>query len=115
MVSKEINKDIEFLKKHTLQPTWWKKVKVFLLIASLIVIYSIFGFIKAIIWISLIMVCAAILHFTYRIKTDTYTKSWMDFKVKEIDGKQTYERIGLFYYSLVMLIFLTATVVILVL
>jgi hypothetical protein len=115
MVGKEIKKDIEFLIKHTLQPKWWKKAKVFLLLASLILIYFIFGIIKAIIWISVILVCATILHFTYRIKTDTYTKSWMDFKVKEIEGKQTYERIGLFYYSLVILIFLTATVVILLL
>jgi len=115
MVGKEIKKDIEFLKNHTLQPTWWIKVKVFLLIASLLVLYSIFGIIKAIIWISVILVCVTFFHLTYRIKTDTYTKSWMDFKVKEKNGKQIYERIGLFYYSLVMLIFLAATLVLLLL
>ena len=115
MIGKEIKKDIEFLKKHTLQPKWWKITKVFVLLGSLVLIYFIFGIIKTIIWISIIIVLATIVHFTYRIKTHTYTKSWMDFKVKEVEGRRTFERIGLFYYSLVVFIFLIATVVILLL
>ena len=115
MIGKEIKKDIEFLKKHTLQPKWWKITKVFVLLGSLVLIYFIFGIIKTIIWISIILMLGTIVHFTYRIKTHTYTKSWMDFKVKEVEGKRTYGRIGFFYYSLIVFIFLIATVVILLL
>jgi hypothetical protein len=46
----------------------------------------------------------------YRIKTDRYTRSWMDFKVKEAEGKRVYERIEYFYYSLVIIIFLLPTI-----
>jgi hypothetical protein len=115
MLIEDIKIDIQFLKGHTLQPTWWKIVKVFVLVGGFVIVYSIFGVSKTIIWISLILVFGGIVHLTYRIKTHTYTKSWMDFKVNEVEGKRTYGRIGLFYYSLVAFMFLTATVVILLL
>ncbi|GAH33647.1 unnamed protein product, partial [marine sediment metagenome] len=52
-------------------------------------------------------------HFIYRIKTHIYTKSWMDFKVIEKEGKLTYGRIGFLYYTLVVIIFSIATMTIL--
>ncbi len=115
MIIKEIKKDIDFLRKHTLQPVWWKIVKVFILFAAILTIWKIFGILEAIIWFSIIIILGLIVHFTYRIKTHTYKKSWLDFKVKEIDSTLTYERIGLLYYSLVILIFILATVTIILL
>jgi len=115
MIRKEIKKDIDFLRKHTLQPVWWKIVKVFILFTAILTIWKIFGILEAIIWFSIIIILGLIVHFTYRIKTHTYKKSWMDFKVKEKDGKLTYESIGLFYYSLVILIFFIATITIILL
>ncbi len=112
MIGDEMKKDIEFLKKHTLQPKWWKITKIFILLGSLIVIYSIFGIIKTIIWFSIILALATIVHLIYRVNTNTYTKTWMDFKVVEIDGKRTYGRIGFLYYTLVAFIFLIATIVV---
>jgi hypothetical protein len=112
MIIEEIKKDINFLREHTLQPKWWKIVKVFILVGGFLLVYFIFGVSKAIIWISFVLVFSGIVHITYRIKTQVYKKSWLDFKVTAVDGKRTYKRIGLVYYSLVVLIFFTATVVI---
>lgn len=113
MINKEIIKEINFIKNHTLQPAWWKITKIFVLLGVLIIIFLVFGMLKTLIWFSILIILALILHFTYRIKTSAYTKSWMDFKVKKVKGKLTYARIGFFYYSLVILMFLIATVVIL--
>ena len=113
MIIKEIKNDISFLKKHTLQPVWWKITKIFVLSGSLIIIYFIFGILKTIIWFSIVLIFAVIIHFIYTIKTNSYTKSWMDFKVIEKEGKLTYGRIGYFYYTLVVTMFLIATITIL--
>jgi hypothetical protein len=75
--------------------------------------FYIFGILKTIIWFSIVLILGAIIHFIYRIKTHTYTKSWMDFKVIEKEGKLTYGRISFFYYTLVVIIFLIATITIL--
>jgi len=115
MISKEIKKDINFLRNHTLQPTWWKTTKIFILFASVIIIWIIFGILKVIIWFSIVVLMGLLVHMIYRTKTHIYKKSWMDFKVKEIGGKLTYERIGLLYYSLVALMFLIATITIILL
>ena len=113
MVIKEIKKDINFIRKHTLQPAWWKITKIFVLLGSLIIVFNIFGLLKTIIWFSIVLILGLIIHFIYRIKTHTYTKSWMDFKVMEKEGKLTYGRIGFLYYTLVIIIFLIATMIIL--
>jgi len=41
MIIKEIKEEINFIKKHTLQPAWWKITKIFVLLGSLIIIFSI--------------------------------------------------------------------------
>jgi hypothetical protein len=115
LVNQEIKKDIDFLRKHTLQPAWWKIAKIFILVGGILTIWKIFGILKTIIWFSIILVLGSIVHFMYRIKTKTYQKIWMDFNVKEIDGKLTYGRIGMLYYSLVILIFFIATITIILL
>jgi hypothetical protein len=115
VINKEIKKDINFLKKHTLQPAWWKIARILILLAALLTIWLIFGILMVVVWFSIVAILALLVHMLHRIKTNTYTKSWMDFRVKEIDGKLTFERIGLLYYSLIFFVFLIATVTVLLL
>jgi len=56
MIIEEIKKDINFIKKHTLQPAWWKITKIFVLLGSLIIIFYIFGILKTMIWFSIILI-----------------------------------------------------------
>ena len=115
MITKEIKNDLKFIKNHTLQPAWWKVTKTFILLGILITIFFLFGIVKLVIWFSIFITLLLILHFTYKINTHTYTKSWMDFKVKKVKGKLIYGRIGIFYYSVVILTFLIATTIIILL
>jgi hypothetical protein len=110
MVIEGAKTDINFLRDHTLQPKWWKILKVFVLLGIISAVYLIFGYVKTIIWFSIFVGLSLIMHLTYRIKTQTYTRTWMDFKVEEVDGKLVYGRIGSMYYTLVVLIFLIATI-----
>ena len=110
MIIKEIKKDFEFIKNHTLQPSWFKTAKILLLLGILLALLFILGLPKTIIWFSLFFILSLIVHVLYRIKTDRYTKSWMDFKVEKVEGKRVYERIGFLYYSLVAMIFLLSTI-----
>jgi hypothetical protein len=110
MIKEAIKTDINFISRHTLQPKWWKIAKVFILAAVLVALYLILGAVKTAVWLAIVILLSLIVHFTYRIKTHTYTKSWIDFSVKEVEGKLVYERIGLLYYSLVAAILLIATI-----
>jgi hypothetical protein len=112
MIRKEINYDLKFIKNHTLQPQWWKIAKIFLLCGMIVTIYIIFGAKKTSIWLSTVIILSLTIHIIYRIKTNAFTKTWMDFKVKEFNGKLVYGRIGWLYYSLVAVIFIFATFII---
>ena len=112
MIRKEINYDLNFIKNHTLQPRWWKIVKIFLLCGMIAAVYFIFGAVRTCIWLSTVIILSLIVHIIYRIKTNAFTKTWMDFKVKDFNGKLVYGRIGLLYYSLVAVIFISATLMI---
>jgi hypothetical protein len=110
MIIKEIQKDILFIKNHTLQPSWFKITKVFVLLGIVISLFLVLGFTKTIIWFSIFLLLGLIVHLIYRIKTHNYTKSWMDFEVKEVEGKRIYGRIGFLYYSLVIIMILLSTI-----
>jgi hypothetical protein len=112
MILKEIKYDIKFVKNHTLQPRWWKIIKIFILCGMIVAVCLIFGIIKAIIWFSTVIILSSIVHIIYRSKTNAFTKTWMDFKIKEVDGKQVHGRIGWLYYSLVVVIFTSATLIV---
>ncbi len=112
MIKEIVKKDAQFIGRHTLQPKCLKIAKVVFLVAVLITLYFLFGVKETAIWLAIVVLLSTIVHFTYRIKTRTYTKSWMDFKVDEIEGKLVYQRIGALYYSLVASILLIATITI---
>ncbi|MBN1776798.1 MAG: hypothetical protein JW811_01635 [Clostridiales bacterium] len=113
MLREFIRTDASFLKTHTTQPKWWKISKIFVLLGALIAVGFIFNVWKAAVWLGVIVVLTTAMHFMYRIKTHVYTKTWMDFKVWEVDGKLIYGRIGFMYYPLVAAIFVIATAIIL--
>jgi len=99
----ELAFDIEYLKNHTLQPSWFKVLKIFILIAVFIVYTLFFGLSKTLLFIAIFFLFGLLIHYTYRIKTKRYTLSWADFRVKEENGKLITERIGIIYYSAVIL------------
>lgn len=94
--------DAKFIKGHTLQPAWFKVLKVFILIAVIGGYVFFWGWVKAVVFIAVFFLLSLVVHFTYRIKTKKYTQSWLDFKVKEVDGKLVYERIGIYYYCAII-------------
>jgi len=98
----EIKYDLNFIQSHTLQPKWFKIVKVFILLGFLGGYYFLFGLLKTVIFSVSFISLSAILHFVYRIKTKRWKQSWLDFIVHEENGEMKYKRIGKFYYSAII-------------
>jgi len=97
----EIKYDLEFLQGHTLQPRWYKILKVFLVLGFLGAYTWLFGGAKTLLFSGVFFGLSLVVHFLYRVKTGKYTRSWLDFRVREENGKFTYQRIGIFYYLMV--------------
>jgi hypothetical protein len=60
--------------------------------------FLIFGVTKTLVFFGSFFGLALIIHFTYRIKTEKFTQSWLDFQVEEVEGQLSYQRIGPYYY-----------------
>ena len=104
----EIQYDAAFIRGHTLQPQWYKILKVFLLLGALAGYYALFGAGKTLIFCGVFFGLATLLHLIYRIKTRKFTRSWLDFVVTEEDGQLSYQPIGKIYYSAVIFCLLAA-------
>ena len=102
-IIKEIKYDISFIKSHTLQPRWFKVLKVFLLLGFLGGYAFLFGWGKMTVFLVSFMGLMLIVHFVYRAKTNKYKQSWLDFIVYEENRETKYKRIGKFYYSAIIL------------
>ena len=98
----EIKHDLSFIKSHTLQPKWFKVLKVFLLLGFLGSYVSLFGWGKTIVFSIIFFVLMLIVRFVYRAKTKRFSESWLDFIVYEEDGEKKYKRIGAFYYGAII-------------
>lgn len=98
----EIKYDISFIRSHTLQPKWFKVLKIFLLLGFLGGYAFLFGWGKMFDFLVNFMVLGAILHFVYRKQTKRWKESWLDFIVYEEDGEMKYKRIGKYYYSAII-------------
>ena len=98
----ELKYDLSYLKSHTLQPKWFKILKVFILLGLLIGYYSLFGMIATILFFVIFIFLSIVVHLTYRIKTNKFTKSWLDFVIIEENKELKTKRIGKFYYSAVV-------------
>ena len=93
--------DIDFMKSHTLQPQWYKVLKVFILLGFLVGYGLLFGWPATAIFFAVFVLLSLVVHFTYRAKTKKWTKSWLDFVVVEEGGQGKQERIGKYYYPMV--------------
>jgi len=98
-----IKTDARFVRDHELQPGWYKILKIFLLLGLIIGYYLIFGLVKTLAFFGCFFGLSLVVHMVYRINTKTYTQSWLDFRVEEIEGKLVYQRIGIYYYLAVIL------------
>jgi len=107
----EIRYDVHFVKSHTLQPRWYKIAKVFILIGFLVGYALLFGVSKTLIFLGVFMILAAALHMLYRVKTVKFTQTWMDFVVIHEGGETRMKRIGIFYYSCILLFAIAAVVI----
>ncbi len=94
--------DIEFIRKHTLQPAWYKVLKVFLLAFFLLAYLLLFGWVKTAVFLFAFLVLSLVVHLIYRSKTDRFTQGWLDFEVQEVNGIRKPVRIGKYYYLAVL-------------
>jgi uncharacterized membrane protein YfcA len=98
----EIKYDLSYLKSHTLQPKWFKILKVFVLLGVLVGYYFLFRLTATILFFATFFSLMLIVHFVYRIKTNKYTTSWLDFVVSEDGEGPKTKRIGKYYYSAII-------------
>ena len=99
----EIKHDLSFIKSHTLQPQWYKVLKIFLILGFLLGYYALFGIIKTLLFFAVFIFLSFLVHLIYRFKTNKWTRSWLDFEVIEENNEIKAERIGKFYYMAIVI------------
>jgi len=99
----EIKHDLSYLKSHTLQPKWFKILKVFILLGFFLVSYFLFGFARTILFFTIFILLSTLVHLTYRVKTNKWSQSWLDFIVVEENDELKTKRIGKYYYLAVFI------------
>ena len=99
----ELREDINFVKSNSLQPKWYKILKVFILLGFLAGYFYLFGFKTTLLFAAIFFFFCAIVHFTYRVRTKKWKQSWLDFIVVEENHEIKAIRIGKFYYSAIVL------------
>ena len=95
---KEVRDDLNFIKSHSLQPQWYKVLKVFIIVGVLIAYYYLFGFFKIAIFFAAFLFLGLLVHLIYRVMTNKWRHSWLDFVVVETKNGTKPESIGKFYY-----------------
>jgi hypothetical protein len=93
--------DLRFVGSHRLQPGWYKILKVLILIGVAIGYLLVFGPIKTAVFAAVFLAPSLVVHLVYRVGTDRYTRSWLDFRVREENGRMVPVSIGRVYYSVV--------------
>jgi len=99
----EIKVDLDFVRSHTLQPKWYKALKVVILAGFLAGYGYLFGLARMAVFLGSFLLLSLIVHLIYRAKTQRWQRSWLDFVVTEVDGKRTAQSIGKFYYAAIVL------------
>ena len=95
----EIMVDLRFIKGHTLQPKWFKVLKVFVLLGVCVGYYRLFGLAKMVAFFAIFFFLMLLVHMTYRVKTHTWKQTWLDFVVVEENGEIKPKSIGKYYYT----------------
>jgi hypothetical protein len=99
----EIQYDLNFIRSHTLQPRWYKALKVFVVGGFLLAYATYFGGKKTGVFMAVFFFLSFLVHMLYRVKTDRWKRSWLDFVVVEEDQEIRPKSIGKFYYAAVAL------------
>ena len=99
----EIKVDLDFIRSHSLQPKWYKVLKVFILLGFLVGYYSLFGILKSVVFFATFLSLSLLVHLLYRAKTLKFKQSWLDFVVVEEDGEIKAKSIGKFYYLAIII------------
>jgi hypothetical protein len=99
----EIKVDINFVRSHTLQPKWYKALKVVLLVGFVVGYGHLFGFARTAVFLGSFLLLSLAVHLTYRAKTQRFQRSWLDFVVAEENGRPVARSIGKFYYAAIAL------------
>jgi hypothetical protein len=98
-----IGDDLRFIRSHSLQPKWYKALKVFILLGFLLGYWTFFGLKRTAAFLAAFLLLSLALHLLYRSGTHGWKRSWLDFVVAEQDGMIRPQRIGIFYYSAIVL------------
>ena len=90
----EIKVDLVLIRSHTLQPKWYKALKVVLLVGFLVGYGCLFGLARTAAFLVSFLLLSLVVHLTYRVKTQRWQRSWLDFVVAEEHGKLVAQSIG---------------------
>ncbi len=99
----ELKYDLNFIKSHSLQPKWYKILKVSIIVGFLAGYYYLFGISKTVIFFVIFIFLSFLVHLLYRAKTNKWKRSWLDFVVVEENNEIKAKSIGKFYYSSIVL------------
>jgi uncharacterized membrane protein len=99
---KEVQDDARFIQSHTLQPKWYKTLKVFILLGFLLGYSAWGGWVKTLIFLVSFLIFGLVIHLVYRVQTHKWQRSWLDFVVVEENGQAKPKSIGKFYYTAVL-------------
>lgn len=99
----EIKVDLAFVRSHTLQPKWYKALKVVILVGFLVGYGYLFGLVRTAVFCASFLSLSFLVHLIYRAKTQRWQRSWLDFVVAEENGKIVAKSIGRYYYAAVVL------------
>ena len=99
----EIKLDVKFVRSHTLQPKWYKALKVVLLTGFLVGYGYLCGLSRMAACLVCFLLLSLVVHLVNRAKTQRWQRSWLDFVVAEKNGQIVAQSIGKFYYAVIVL------------
>ncbi len=99
----EIKYDLRFIESHSLQPKWYKVLKIFILVGFLVAYWRFFGLTKTTVFFVAFVFLSFLVHLLYRAKTNKFKQSWLDFVVVEENNEIKAKSIGKFYYLAILL------------
>jgi len=97
-IFEEIKADTRFIRSHTLQPAWYKFLKIFILLGVLAAYWWFWGLTRMLVFLLGFLLFSLLLHLAYRAGTHKFQESWLDFKVIKVNGRSKAKSIGIFYY-----------------
>jgi hypothetical protein len=107
----EIKYDVNFIKTHSLQPKWYKALKVVVLVTFFAGFSYFFGLSSTLVFFVVFFFLSFLVHMVYRVKTNKFTQSWLDFVVVEKDNEIKAKSIGKYYYLAIAINFLISLAV----